>query len=269
MAGDFAQTGIDWKGRGYWGCPELPPAAPPGSDLATDPWLLWNVAFQQAKRGVFDRIPELIDVRRRDLHPILSRLCVTLLGDAGTTSCFAALHGYLSTGVDYEMTIDFAGALCLRGLLADAPVLLRAFVSLADIKDAAIIPVYLSDLLGGLPSDPARFVSVNEYCDVVMARYRQLVEELGTERIFVLEGKAYGVVPLARSILERLREPHFRPVLRRRFEASTGIDCTNFYRDHTLQPLAAAAIVEQFLESPAAKEYETGVRYFFGQRIPE
>jgi hypothetical protein len=60
-----------------------------------------------------------------------------------------------------------------------------------------------------------------------------------------------------------------QPFYRRRFEASTGIDCSGFYKDRNFQPLTAAAILEDFLESPEVARYEEGVRYFFGHRIPE
>jgi hypothetical protein len=53
-------------------------------------------------------------------------------------------------------------------------------------------------------------------------------------------------------------------------EANTGLDCRGFYdRDFMLRPLAAAAIVEDFVESGEANKYLPGVRYFFGHRIPD
>ena len=52
-------------------------------------------------------------------------------------------------------------------------------------------------------------------------------------------------------------------------EASTGIDCSGFYQEEKPQPLTAAAIIEDFLESSESQHYEKGVRYFFGHRIPD
>jgi hypothetical protein len=57
--------------------------------------------------------------------------------------------------------------------------------------------------------------------------------------------------------------------LRRRFEASTGIDCHDFYVEQGFQPLSAARIAEDFLNGPQAAKYEEGCRYFFGHLIPD
>ncbi|NJK31974.1 MAG: hypothetical protein HC927_05885 [Deltaproteobacteria bacterium] len=59
-----------------------------------------------------------------------------------------------------------------------------------------------------------------------------------------------------------------RVFFRRRFEASTGIDCSEFYSDGEFFPLVAAARLEAWIDSPEADRYEPGVRYFFGHRIP-
>ena len=42
-----------------------------------------------------------------------------------------------------------------------------------------------------------------------------------------------------------------------------------YKKEGVIQPLATAAILEEFLESPEAAKYEDGVRYFFGHRIPD
>jgi hypothetical protein len=39
--------------------------------------------------------------------------------------------------------------------------------------------------------------------------------------------------------------------------------------DYKLDPLAAAAILEDMLESGELERFEPGVRYFFGHRIPD
>jgi hypothetical protein len=59
------------------------------------------------------------------------------------------------------------------------------------------------------------------------------------------------------------------PFWRRKFEASTGTNCMRFYGNGAIQPLEAAATVEDFLEGAEAGKYEDRVRYFFGHRIPD
>ena len=51
-------------------------------------------------------------------------------------------------------------------------------------------------------------------------------------------------------------------------EAATGLDCRGFFRDRRLQPLAAAAQLEEMLEAGHLARLTPGVRYFFGHRIP-
>ncbi|OBU66494.1 hypothetical protein A9K58_12110 [Stenotrophomonas maltophilia] len=69
--------------------------------------------------------------------------------------------------------------------------------------------------------------------------------------------------------LRRLREPCFPFELRRRFECATGIDCSCFYQERVFRPMHASALLEAFLEDSDAGGFESGVRYFFGHRIPD
>jgi hypothetical protein len=96
-----------------------------------------------------------------------------------------------------------------------------------------------------------------------------LVEKLGGDQVFVYGGDRFGVVRFARLLLDRLRTPPIPVYWRRKFEASTGINCSAFYENRTFRPLTAASIIEAFLDSPGAADYEDGARYFFGHRIPD
>jgi hypothetical protein len=96
-----------------------------------------------------------------------------------------------------------------------------------------------------------------------------LVEELGSDKSLVFRGEPYSVGRLARYILDAVKEPFFCSSLRRSFEGATGIDCSSWYQDGKLRPLAATAVLEGFLESPEAEKYDEGVRYFWGRRIPD
>jgi hypothetical protein len=102
---------------------------------------------------------------------------------------------------------------------------------------------------------------------MVTSRIASLADDLGSDRVVVLGGGRFDVKDLARRMLKDVRTPDFRRELRHRFEAVTGIDCASFYRKGELRPLAAAAILEEFLESPAAERFEPGKRYFFGRLI--
>jgi hypothetical protein len=277
MDSDFFEEGINWEGTGYFGVPKLPPeTSPTPSYLADRPDLLWTVAFQRATQGDIQLLPSLIDLYKQSQDETLQHLCVTLLGDAGPMACFPAIireiERELNETTRYEVTLDWCDALFVRGRLADVPLMLAAYENLAYLRDADIIPCRISELLEypiGRLIDPRNFESNTAYRAAVIGRYEQLVQELGSDQALVFGGKRFGVVPFARMFLDRVRHPHVPSFWRRKFEASTGINCTAFYRDEIFQPLTAAATIEGFLESPEAAQYQDGPRYFFGHRIPD
>ena len=265
---DFAQSGIDWKGRGYFGCP-TPPA---GVAVSADPFVTWEAALVQAKAGHFDSLPQLIDLYKASTQPVLLQACAFLLGDAGPAACFQRIRQEVESSDSFELVLDFCDAIAARGKLADVPLLLGAYEKFATVEDADIIPCYLSALLEpvlGALSDPNQAPSLAAYRALVLKRYDQLSDDLGTDQVLVWMGEPFGVVPMAKRLLELIRNPSFPSDLRRKFEAATGIDCTAFYKAAQLQPLTVAAILERFLDSPAADHYQDGVRYFFGHRIPD
>ena len=106
-----------------------------------------------------------------------------------------------------------------------------------------------------------------------MERYECLNEIYKTDKVIIFNGKQWGVRTFAQLFLERIRDntidhiPMFH--FRRRFEATTGIDCSAFFEQKRFRPLVAAAIVEEFLECQKAEKYEDGTRYFFGHCIPD
>jgi hypothetical protein len=55
-----------------------------------------------------------------------------------------------------------------------------------------------------------------------------------------------------------------------RLEAATGLDCRRFHsRDWSLQTLPAIAVIDDFLESGRAVDFQPGQRYFFCHPIPD
>ena len=271
MDSEFQMNGINWTAKGYFGVPPPPDAKQPAS-LAHDPWQLWTVACHRAKQGDFALLPNLISLCKQVEDPVLAQSASYLLGDAGTAGCFSIMEQELDS-IEYVGTIlDYCRALHFRGKLANVPLILRAYERIATDSDADVVPVWLSNLLepeDGVLSESIQFEDLEDYLDAVRARYKQVTDELGTDQVFVYRGEVFGVQRLARYILRRVKQPFVRSELRHRFEAATGIDCSPFYKRGELQPLAAAALVEEFLESPDAAKYQDGFRYFFGHRIPD
>lgn len=264
---------IDRLGKGYTFAPPPPPGRDFPRDPRSDPWLAFLIALDRAKQGHFDYVPRIVDLYDPEGDYILNYQCIGFVGDAGPDACFDALIRRLpraSSPDDPESLFDYCYALMLRGRLADVPLLLRVYQQYASEDGAYILSYYISFLLERdlteLP-DPAE-ATLADYSDAVITLQRKLAEEFGSEDVLVLKGRRFGVVRTAETILEALQRPYFPPDLRKKFEASTGINCSGFFKDGTIQPLTAAAIVEDFLESPDAQRFEDGVRYFFGHRIP-
>jgi hypothetical protein len=266
---------IDVTGAGYFGVPQPPPGTPFPADPRADPWLAWRVALYQARRGTFDNVPRVLDLYDPAGDYRFNFQCILLVGDAGPDRCFDRLIAELNEPaepLDYEVGIHFSQGLAGRGRLADVPLLARTYQRHAFFEDAEVIPVFISNLIERVPgplSDPRLFEGPDEYVAAVDARCRELTGALGGDQGLVLAGERFGVRRLGELIIDRLQAPYFPPDYRRRFEASTGIDCGTFFRNGQVQPLAAAAIVEAFLEGEAATKYEPGVRYFFSHRIPK
>ena len=54
---------------------------------------------------------------------------------------------------------------------------------------------------------------------------------------------------------------------RHKFEAMTGVDCSDFYKDNMLRQIVAVGALENFLDRTETKRYAEGQRYFFGRPI--
>lgn len=203
MSFDSSPRIIDWRSAGYFAYREPPPEllALSPNRLLNDPPLLWHVALSRAKRGDFDLIPGLVPICVADSDPILSKLCSELLGDAGRDSVINSIADRVKQNADnYEVVLELCSVLHARGMLADVLTLLDAFERLQDVKDAEIIPVYLSDCLEDEPaelSNHRRFDSFAGYRHAVEGRYRELEQAFGSDRVLVLGGcrSVFGLSP--------------------------------------------------------------------------
>lgn len=272
MSESFYPKGLKFKHRGYFAAPIDKDDSKFKGDSEHELWLQWKDSLNGAKTGDFSKIPQLIKVYKGTNNWVLARSCADLLGDAANTACFQQMILEMKN-IDDEimrlmMKLEFCGALASWGSLSIIPVLLETFIDIRIFNDSDIIPVYISNLLEGAIPDPTPN-SIDIYRAEVMERYNQLNRKFGTDKTVVFHGEVFSVTRLARFLLKRLSERRYIVGLRQRFEASTGIDCSNFYEDGNVQTLKAMAIVEEFLESPEAEKYEEGVRYFFGHRIPD
>ncbi len=173
-----------------------------------------------------------------------------------------------------ELTYEWCKAIATRGRLGDVPALLDAYeANITDIDDNPdIILIYIDDMLVSdecsLPA-PAASGGVSGYRRAVEERCTQLLDRIGSEDVHLWRGDPTSVKRMAETLLalnpNRILPTHAR----RRFEASTGVNCKQmFARNSKFLPLAAAAIAEDFLRSDGVDRYIEGSRYFFGHQVP-
>lgn len=258
---------LDWEGHGYFAY-ERQGDGPSLSDTAYETWLS---ALRDAQNGDFSGVPSLVDLFTGDIDPECMDLCESLLADAAPSVTIDRLVQRLDGGsLGFEETLSWCSVLAQRGKIADMRVVARAYEQVADIRDAALIPVDLSACLdpGSGLSNPDLFGTVRQYRAAIEQRCDELAEKCGTDQALVFKGEPVSIRRLGVHILARMREPCFPYDLRRRFENATGIDCSSFYEGGQFKPMQAAALITGFLESPHSWLFEEGVRYFFGHRVP-
>ncbi|MFE8598000.1 hypothetical protein [Archangium violaceum] len=269
MEKHISRNGIDWESKGYFIDTRLSPDFPAPADPDANLWRLWLEVFEQAKHGKFTQIPKLLPAYRQGKRSwLLGEACLYLLGDAGSPDCVHAVVQEMKVCSSYtkiQLCIPLAG----WGSLSIVPLLASTFEAHAQVEDAELIPEQLSLLLehNGALEEAARMEPASRYRERVMARYSELKQRFGTDEVSILGGEPFSVESLARRMLRQISAgKRLDSELRHKFEATTGIDCSDFYKNG-FQPLTTAAIIEEFLASPQRAKYQDGVRYFFGHRL--
>jgi hypothetical protein len=107
----------------------------------------------------------------------------------------------------------------------------------------------------------------------VRSRAAEMLAQMrDTSRWSLFEGELLNLEAIARRLCQRIlrnEDPAETEKAMMILAAATGAPFDGFYLHDRLRPLNAMAIVEGLLESGELKRYETGVRYFFGHRIPD
>lgn len=272
---DAACIHLDWRGDGYFFRDDVLDGADPD-------WRRWAAILGDARRGRFGATPELLAIFLRTADPLLRFACSRALGDAGSDAALDAVRAYLDRPLSDDPLLDpddalkLLSALTQRGRLDDIDSVLRTYDVIIAAPDAKIVALYLSLMLepeaGLLAEAPRERVDLAAYCDRVRTSVDACARRLGSATTPVFHGDLYQVPRLGEMILQNLgtsrREQLLQPLLRRRFEAATGIDCRGFYADRVFRPLAAAVVVEGFLHSDGPRRFSPGARYFFGHPVP-
>jgi hypothetical protein len=263
-----------WNARGYHAFPLTDQDRLDDTEKFAE-WQAFDRLLESAKRGQFREVAKLIEWHERSRSWVMRGAFVELLGDAAEGR---VLRDLLQKVDSSDLTVDefdYGEALVNWGNLSAIPTLIRLYVTTWEFDDANDIPPRLSRLLETQPGPISDFprngstAAVADYHGIVMDKHEELCRTFGTSDTYVFRGGELHVTSVAECILMDLQRQQFNEEMRHKFEAMTGIDCSRFYVDGQLQPLAAAAIVEEFLDSGAGEKYEPGVRYFFGYPIPE
>ncbi|WPB81631.1 hypothetical protein KYC5002_21240 [Archangium violaceum] len=269
MEKHISRNGIDWESKGYFIDTHLSPDFPAPADPDANLWRLWLEIFEQAKHGRFTQLSKLLPAYKQGRRSwLLGEACLYLLGDAGSQDCLHAVVQEMQNCSSYtkvQLCIPLAG----WGSLSVVPLLASTFEANSQVEDAELIPEQLSLLLeqDGALKEASQLEPAARYRERVMARYSELRRRFGTDQVPILGGEPFSVGALARHMLDQISTgQRLDSELRHKFEATTGIDCSDFYKGG-FQPLTTAAIIEEFLASPQRAKFQEGVRYFFGHRL--
>lgn len=122
-------------------------------------------------------------------------------------------------------------------------------------------------------SDPG---ASKEFSKLVLRRWNEVAASCSDEQTAIWAGAITDVRAFAEHFLRMISAETFTLIqtpltvpLREKFEASSGVDCSDFYRDGIFHQLTAVATLESFLDSTIPNRFETGQRYFFGHRIAD
>lgn len=258
--------------------PVLWDVQPPQFEDDVHEWRLLRERFARARQGQFAALGDLVDMYPRLKGPDTRVFASNLLGDAGTDEQLESADAFVhETIFDPSSVCGLCHSLGLWGRLSAVEAILRAYDRLFPAQPAEGLPAYLSTMLEsefGAAADYPREDSLEAFVAYekgVRALYENRLKELGGPKAYALFGGLFSVRRLAERYLELLGDSRYelmmQPYLRQRFEACTGIDCSDFYEKSEFRPLTAAARLEAWLESDAPDRFEPGERYFFGHRI--
>ncbi len=301
----FLRGTFSWSKLGYFFASHPPVDLLAPEVLTSDnPWLVVAAALERAKRGDHRLIPRLQQWFHTSDEGYLDRICILLTGDAGREDDVRQLPSLMFQGPDDVRTYACEAA-ALAGCIWLVPSMLEAWRRVTSLADHETIGYAIANMLEepagpiaaeagthnldsaiieGLEDPETRELrqkiapdqpSLPTFEVLVRAWLSKSQNKFGSDQVVIWRGERFQVHRLAEDMLKqvRAREPgnpaiSFIPE-RHKFEATTGINCPAFFREGSFQPLAAAEILESFLEGTDAAKYEDGVRYFFGHRIPD
>ncbi len=239
-------------------------------------WLEYAALLHGVQHGDFSRIHSAAERIAQSDDWVVQGLYTRLFGDAGSHRDLSDALTNLPVGKDSVLELAFGQAFEYWGHLSAIPALIDMYERYSFSDDARYVAQSLGRLMEDAPGEISDFPmdaeekGVRRYCDMVRQHYEELCLRIGTHDAIVFRGAVVSIQNICRKMLDDLgKKRGFHEEMRHKFEAYTGIDCSMFYIDESPQPLAVAAIVEDFLAGPEVAKFEPGARYFFGNRVPD
>jgi len=278
-------------------------SAPPPGDITSarylasqDPWEAMGCILARLQGGAFDTIEDIPRVLGRNDGALIWAGGMQLLGLAAPWSVLRPLAQQLvgerrrpEIQINVPEMLQYAMAPWAVDLLLDIHAaafaegrahlvhscLSRLIEPVAGLVDAGPERIETPD-----PDYPPEFGEMiihhetEAYREAVRLIAAGMFAEQGGGVLAIAEGEIFDLGAMAGRMHERLCREQGRSgrfdLERMVFEATTGIECNAFYsEDWKLDRLAAMAVLEDFLESGKAAEFERGRRYFFGHRVPD
>lgn len=274
-----------------------------------DPWLTIAAVLEHAKHGDHSQISRLNKYLSLEWGENILSVAIRIIGDAGTEKDLYELVGLLENHSCFIKSNAAQAASMAGRLWLVPPMLeawkkvdtqnehnsIGRSISLLLESPGGVISAesgtydLSQDLLGRLKQSEFSSVieskfnlesnllikqPITQFERLVEARLNELIVQFG-ENQAIWQGKALSIRVLAEKMYSLVRDPTSGPLhglfipMRSKFESSTGLNCAQCYRNGVLQPLVAASLLEEFLESDQSRLYEEGIRYFFGHRIPD
>lgn len=299
--------GFNWLALGYHY--ELSPeerrhvesAVPDGN-----PWFAVARVVERAKEGDFSETGSLARYFEGELRTNVAPAAMLITGDLGRSADLERLVGVMRRGPD-GLRVYACQAARNAGCLWLVPHMLEAWHLSRSVDAHESIGFAIGDLLdsisyldeeGQVASKAGRFTigtnrqgppelerlgsSVSDpnasksFDDSVRTRWHEVAATCPDERAAIWAGKATEPRAFAEHFLNMITGENFSFIhgpltvsLREKFEASTGLECSTFYREGRFQHFQAAAVLERFLAMTGPEDFPMGRRHFFRHPIPD
>lgn len=241
---------------------------------SANPWYVLAAVFERAKHGDHGNTDRLLYFLRLSNEASLTDKLSAALGVTAPRSRLRMLRLLLGEK-DSSPTVLFGSlysSLVSAYELWVVPELLEVYLS-DRVDEFSVVSSSLSEILEDAPGQIAEAKDDDRvYRALVMSRFEELRDQLGTDEVAITRGRPVEVDEVARRLRQIFLQERSMTAeamyTRMLLEAFTGLDCRAFYKGDRFQPLSAVAVLENFLDHADLSGYRPGVRYFFGHPVP-